>query len=692
MPARGTATHSVAASSPWWNSTLHRERRANAAGGPPRAGDAGNSAREPCSTCAPTRLRSKIVAGLFVLAAVVSVPVAHPVQPPGDAAAELAASGSLDAALTLLDGWLAEHPGDARLFPVVLQVVTAAPERRTVDAVLKRYGESLAAKNVGVLRAVPADWAELRGGVEQALDALRGSRLPDAERREAVLLMELGQMSNQTRSGVAPIAVHAGLARAGQGLNDSALEEALRTAFGAGAHGDGGADGAVAGYGLVVLLSAVGRSSEAVAVLAEMGRRYPRSPEYALAAAELRSAPVPGSTAAPVVALPSPAMLLGGVALACPAPCTIPAALLQKPPAPAAASNARQASATRPAPSEPDAQAPRPPQAQPAGQGTHSQTTAAERQGERPPDRIELVPARVPVDADTPRRGGEMAPSPSAELPTATEDRRRDNAAKQAVESHSTPSDRPVAAATRPSGRGGASAAAAMHAARQAADRLPRIAEDPVSPAPAGGTGATRRTEPRTGVTDGAHIRVSSAPGVAANDTWRSQTDDSRELIRVTAQPANRPSLSSDRVFVATESRTGDNRRPHTVRETTASARSGAIRTSTAATASGGTARSASVRVASLPDPAAFIVQVGAYVDPDNALAMELQLRRAGFTAVARSYRNDDGTIVHRVDVGGNVTRAKGERVLALLSDAGFDPYISRRDVVSYLPPEPRHR
>ena len=650
---------------------------------PPVAADAGASVGAPPATGIRPRLKSWITAGVIAVVAVVAVPVAHSAQPPGDAAAELAASGGLDAALTLLDGWLAEHPGDARLFPAVLQVVTAAPERRTVDAVLRRYGDSLAQKQVGVLRAVPADWAELRGGVGQALDALRGSRLPDAARRQAVLLLELGQIGNETTPQAVPIAVHAGLARAGQGLDDTTLEAALREAFGAQGPADGGADGAVAGYGLVTLLSAVGRSSEAVAVLAELGRRYPRSPEYALAAAELRS-PTPGGTVASVVALPSPAMLFGSAALVCPKPCTIPAAMLPEPPAPVpeTATKAPQAAPKRAEPKAPVPPARRPGDGEQAGQGARPRTPSA-AQDEPPPDRIELLPVQVPVEV------GETEP------PAAAVDRSGDSGASPAAASRPAPPDRPD---DPPPRRGGgstsatASAAAAMLAAKQAADRLPKIAPDPVTPVTAGGQLSTAQSGPRDGAPGSEQTRVAAAPGSRGNDIRREQTSAAGDLIRVTAQPANRPSLASNRVFVATESRTGEVVRPQPSRATAAAAGDAAGRNSAVATTRAGSSRPASVRVASLPDPAAFIVQVGAYADPDNALEMELKLRNAGFPAVARSYRSDDGSIVHRVDIGGNVTRVKGERVLARLLEAGFSSYISRRDVVSYLPPEPRRR
>ena len=709
------------------------------------------------------RVRDPLATCLIALAVVLAGPVAHPAQPPGDAAAELAASGRLDAALTLLDGWLAEHPGDERLFPVVLQVATAAPDKRTVDAVLGRYGGALAAENVGVLRAVPADWAELRGGVEQALDELRRSRLPDAGRRQAVLLLELGRFGNETMPREAPIAVHAGLARGGEGIDDPALEDSLRRAFAAAGLADGGADGAVAGYGLVTLLSAIGRSAQAASVLAELGRRYPRSPEYALAAAELRGGHLAGGVAPPpVVALPSPAMLLGSATLVCPTPCSIPVAVLPQPAAPAApprqaapaapprqaapaapprqaapaapprqaapAAPPRQAAPAAPprqaAPAAPPRQAapaapPRqaaaapPRQAAPAAPPRQAAPAAPPRQAapvveatrsppaaapaaDRRPDRVVLVPATVPATAAAPRQRADSVPVASSAVPAATTDDSRRRAAAPAAAVRSSPAARStVKEATRAGGTAAAPVAApapSAAAAVAAADRA--LAAAQAGPAPAATSRPARATTPRLEAGSGVTIRAQAAPGHPAAAAARAPAPAAGKLIRVSAQPATRARLSTDRVFVAAESRAGSGARSQPVRTSAVAAGAVAARAATAGAASPAPAapRSSGVRVASAPDPAAFAVQVGAYIDADNALEMELKLRQAGFPAIARSYRNADGSIVHRVGVGGNVTRAKGEQVLARLSDTGFDAYISRRDVVSYLPPAPRRR
>ena len=99
----------------------------------------------------------------------------------------------------------------------------------------------------------------------------------------------------------------------------------MRAAFdGTEAQADGGATGAVAGYGLVSLLAANGRAAEAARVLEQMRSRYPRSPEYALAAAVLNA----GAGLPRVVAFPSPAMLLGSLIANCRPPCPPPAAVL----------------------------------------------------------------------------------------------------------------------------------------------------------------------------------------------------------------------------------------------------------------------------------------------------------------------------------------------------------------------------
>ena len=129
-------------------------------------------------------------------------------------------------------------------------------------------------------------------------------------------------------------------------------------------------------------------------------------------------------------------------------------------------------------------------------------------------------------------------------------------------------------------------------------------------------------------------------------------------------------------------------------------ARSAAPRPATGATAPAVTAPAVTaatrggiaVRVASQPDPAAFIVQTGAYHDPDNALELEHELIEAGFAAVARSFRVADGSIVHRVAVGGNMTQTKAAQLLARLGELGYSGLIAQRDDVSYLPPPPPSR
>ena len=273
--------------------------------------------------------RPVAVAGAVVAIAALGAASAAAAQPPGDAAANLAGDGRLEAALALLDTWLADHPGDPRMFPVLLKVVTAAPRQPTVDAVVERYRGHLASDQIAVLRAAPADLAELSGGVVQALQALELPGIPDASERRAALLVELGEVTLDTAPEGMP-SVHAGLARSGEGLGQAGLEPSLRAAFhGSGTRGDGGAAGAVAGYGLVSLLAANGRTDEAAAVLQQMGRRYPRSPEYALAAAELNA----GAGLPRVVAFPSPAMLLGSLVATCLAPCPPPAAVLLAGPA-----------------------------------------------------------------------------------------------------------------------------------------------------------------------------------------------------------------------------------------------------------------------------------------------------------------------------------------------------------------------
>ena len=567
-------------------------------------------------------LRCLAVAGALAALATLGAAPAGAAQPPGDAAANLAGSGKLDAALALLDTWLADHPDDPRMFPLLLQVVTAAPLRSTVEAVVERYRSGLAGDQVAVLRAAPADLAELSGGVEQALQALELPGVRAAAERRAALLLELGEVTPDTAPAGMP-AVHAGLVRSGEGLGDAGLEPALRAAFdSSGAPGGGAA--AVAGYGLVSLLAANGRAAEAAAVLEELRRRYPRSPEYALAAAELNAGAAPPPR---VVAFPSPAMLLGSLAAACRPPCPPPAARLlareaeraaaQPTPAPLpdveraapllAVSTAEPAVAPEPLAVEPLVAPEPPPRAAPE--------PAAAPAAEAP--RAEAAPAAF-VTAPEAASPAVLVPLPEPEPPPF--------AAEQ-------PPVRPALVMPRPELEPPAFAAARPSAARSGAP----AAEPPASAA---------------------------APADAARDP----------LVRVSSQPA-RPA------------------RPATA------AAEGAVDTISGRVLAllGSSARSRppavpAVRAVARPDPAAFIVQTGAYRDPDHVLELEQRLAQAGFAALARSYRVAGGGIIHRVTVGGNMTRAQAEQLLASLSDAGHEGIIVRRDDASYLPPAPPTR
>jgi hypothetical protein len=150
---------------------LSRTSRANA---PPAGGASGIGAQWQQA------LRWVPVTGFVVALAALGVVPAAAAQPPGDAAANLAGDGKLESALALLDTWVADNPDDPRMFPVLLQVVTAAPRKLTVDAVVERYRGRLATDQIAVLRAAPADLAELSGGVVQALRALELSGIADA--------------------------------------------------------------------------------------------------------------------------------------------------------------------------------------------------------------------------------------------------------------------------------------------------------------------------------------------------------------------------------------------------------------------------------------------------------------------------------------------------------------------------------
>lgn len=577
-------------------------------------------------------LRCLAVGGALAALATLGAAPAGAAQPPGDAAANLAGSGRLDAALALLDTWLADHPDDPRMFPLLLQVVTAAPLRSTVEAVVERYRSGLAGDQVAVLRAAPADLAELSGGVEQALQALELPGVRAAAERRAALLLELGEVTPDTAPAGMP-AVHAGLVRSGEGLGEAGLEPALRAAFdSSGAPGGGAA--AVAGYGLVSLLAANGRAAEAAKVLEELRRRYPRSPEYALAAAELNAGAAPPPR---VVAFPSPAMLLGSLAAACLPPCPPPAARLlareaeraPAPPTPAPLADVERAATLLAAST---AEPPATPEAAPEPLVVAEPLVAPEPLvAVEPPPRAAPEPAAAPA-AEAPR--AEAAPAAFVTAP---------EAASPAVLVPLPEPEPPPFAAEQPPVR--------------PALVMPRPELEPPAFA------AARPSAAPPGAPDEPPA-AAAAPADAARDP----------LVRVSSQPA-RPA------------------RPATA------AAEGAVDTISGRVLAllGSSARSRppavpAVRAVARPDPAAFIVQTGAYRDPDHVLELEQRLAQAGFAALARSYRVAGGGIIHRVTVGGNMTRAQAEQLLASLSEAGHEGIIVRRDDASYLPPAPPTR
>ena len=581
-----------------------------------------------CRTRWRQGLRSVAVAGASVAIAALGVASAAAAQPPGDAVANLAGDGQLEAALALLDTWLADHPDDPRMFPVLLKVVTAAPRQPTVDAVVERYRGRLASDQISVLRAAPADLAELNGGVVQALHELELPGIPDAPERRAALLLELGEVTWDTVPEGMPI-VHAGLARSGE-PGQSGLEPALRAAFhGSGTQGDGGAAGAVAGYGLVSLLAANGRDDEAAAILEQMRSRFPRSPEYALAAAELNA----GAGLPRVVAFPSPAMLLGSLVATCLPPCPPPAAELLAGPA------ERGGTLTALMAEPPTVVAP--PAAQPITRLMVGATSPPAK-----PAAVVAAPEPGPAAAVAPPVAHPVAAAvPPAPEPAVTV---------------KTPASRPAAAVVTP-------------APARAAKRVVVVTSPAATPVP-----ARAATVPAV-----SHVAVKPMPVPAV-----SGGAVAGEPVRVSSQPTRQATAAA-----------GGNaetisRRLSALLGASAAARSPATRATRAEPPAGPAATPGNrvVRVSSQPDPAAFIVQTGAYRDADNALELEHELAAAGFAALARSYRAANGSIVHRVAVGGNMTRTKAEQLLARLGDLGYTGILARRDDFSYLPPPPPSR
>ena len=607
---------------------MSRTSRANA---PPAGGASGIGAQWQQA------LRWVPVTGFVVALAALGVVPAAAAQPPGDAAANLAGDGKLESALALLDTWVADNPDDPRMFPVLLQVVTAAPRKLTVDAVVERYRGRLATDQIAVLRAAPADLAELSGGVVQALRALELSGIADAPKRRAALMLELGEVTLDTVPDGMPI-VHAGLARSGEGLGQARLEPSLRAAFqGSDTQADGGAVGAVAGYGLVSLLAANGRAAEAAAILEQMRSRFPRSPEYALAAAELNA----GAGLPRVVAFPSPAMLLGALVASCLPPCPPPAAVFLAGPV------ERGETQTVPT-ATPEtglvAALAAPPEAEPAA------VVAAP--AAKPVVDLMVAPTVEPAVVVT--RAAEPAvavvtpePRPAVAAPAAKSVAVVVTRAAEPAVAVATPAAKPALVVTIPVERGTGSAATPVPAQAAATPAVSLVAVEPSPPA-----APSAVTDPP--------VRVSSRPA--------------RPTVVATGSIAGTISKRLSVLLGATTTTPP----PATI------AGSPPVRAATG----GGPV----VRVSSRPDPAAFIVQTGAYRDADNALELEHQLIEAGFPAVARSYRVAGGGIVHRVAVGGNMTQTKAEQLLARIRDLGFSGIIARRDDVSYLPPPPPMR
>ena len=627
----------------------------------PRSGARG------CGTRWRQGLRAVAVAGAVVTIAALGVASAAAAQPPGDAAANLAGDGKLEAALALLDTWAADHPDDPRMFPVLLKVVTAAPRQPTVDAVVERYRGRLARDQIAVLRAAPADLAELSGGVVQALQALELPGIPDAWERRAALLLELGEVTLDTAPVGMPI-VHAGLARSGEGLGQSGLEPTLRAAFhGSGTQGDGGAAGAVAGYGLVSLLAANGRTDEAAGILEQMRSRFPRSPEYALAAAELNA----GAGLPRVVTFPSPAMLFGSLVATCLPPCPPPAAVLLARPV------ERGETVTALVAEPPAVVAPpaAPPAAKPITRLMVAPEVAPAVEVKSPP----AEPATVVVAPETKPAAVVAAPA----------------AKPAAVETTPAPEPAPAVTADTPRGK------SAVVVAAPAAKRVVVVTSSTATPA-TGQAGAIHEN----GAWGSARLPSSSDQAKPIPVPVVSGGAVADEPVRVSSQPTRPEPVAAgstaQKISTRLSALLGADaaaRSPASGATTLASsATTPATSAMTPGTSAAGPARPAPapgspvVRVSSQPDPAAFIVQTGAYRDADNALELEHELTEAGFAALARSYRAADGSIVHRVAVGGNMTLTKAEQVLARLSDLGYTGIVARRDDVSYLPPPPPSR
>jgi len=113
----------------------------------------------------------------------------------------LARAGRVDEARAAFEEWLSQNAGSEDLFAVLLRRLALDPDPEAVARAMEAHGASLNAAERATIGMLPADFAELSGAVEEAVELLRApvaGAVADPERL-GLLEAELGLRSETPR-------------------------------------------------------------------------------------------------------------------------------------------------------------------------------------------------------------------------------------------------------------------------------------------------------------------------------------------------------------------------------------------------------------------------------------------------------------------------------------------------------------
>ena len=228
---------------------------------------------------------------------------------------DLAVAGKTNDALSVFHEWTLSHESEFALFPSIIDFVTISPKSSTVDIVLAVYSSFLTDKEIGIIRAIPVDWAELNGNIEKALEVIEKSSdstqgsLFNADLRRLGLLLELGYHRELQDVYGTETPIQLSVVNVSNSTKRIPIENSLIKVFGAlESSTDGGYNGALAGYGLVSLYLAEGLLEEAKNIVTKLKEKFPKSPEYFLS---LNRMNLKGLDGLEVKEFVSPALLIG---------------------------------------------------------------------------------------------------------------------------------------------------------------------------------------------------------------------------------------------------------------------------------------------------------------------------------------------------------------------------------------------